>query len=118
MAFVTLLLENMEFRAFHGCYDMEKVVGGRFLVTLSVEVRSDGAETGDSLDGGVDYTALYAVVKEQMAVASNLIEHVARRIVDAVRERFPDVGRVEVTLSKIAPPVGGKVDRVSVRMER
>jgi dihydroneopterin aldolase len=115
----TLLLENMEFRAFHGCYDLEKVVGGRFVVSLAVDVETGEAETTDSLEAGLNYVMLYELVKGQMATPSNLIEHVARRIADAVRGRFPGVSRVEVTVSKIAPPLGGgRIERVSVRMAR
>ena len=39
----TIELEKMEFRAPHGCYDLEKVVGNRYHVDLCMEV-----EIGDA----------------------------------------------------------------------
>ena len=39
----TIRLENMEFRAAHGCYDLEKKVGNRFVVSVEIEAESEEA---------------------------------------------------------------------------
>ena len=38
------------------------------------------------------------------------------RVKEAVKEVFPEIIEVECTVSKLAPPLGGKIDRVSVTL--
>ena len=39
----TITLDEMEFKAYHGCYDLEKLVGNRFLVSISLDAELDEA---------------------------------------------------------------------------
>lgn len=114
----TIKIEQMEFRAPHGCYDLEKKVGGNFTVDIVMEVYANGAVEDDDVEGTVNYVEVYETVREQMAIPANIIEHVAARITNAVRERFPLVKHVEVTVAKIAPPIGGKAAKVSVTLAK
>ena len=45
-------------------------------------------------------------------------ERVAMNIIDALYEAFPQMRHVKCTVSKLAPPLGGKLDRVSVVLEK
>lgn len=111
-------LENMEFHAGHGCYALEKVVGNRFLVNLAMEVEAGEAAAEDDLSKSVNYLDVYRIVQEQMAITSNILENVCQRIIDALCERFPQTGRITVKVSKLAPPLGGKVEKISVTVVR
>lgn len=106
----------MEFRAYHGCYDLEKMVGNNFTVDIAFDVEVGEAVAGDDVAKTVNYVEVYGIVREQMSVPSNIIEHVASRIIGAVKHRFPQVKSVEVTVAKLAPPLGGKAERVSVTL--
>jgi dihydroneopterin aldolase len=108
----------MEFRAAHGCYDLEQKVGGNFEVDITLTVEGGDAVEVDDVSGTVNYVEVYETVREQMVTPSNIIENVAARIVDAVRTRFAQVKRVEVTVSKLAPPIGGKAAKVSVTLTK
>ncbi len=110
----TIKIEGMEFRAAHGCCEAERRVGGNFTVDVTLEVEDDGAVQKDELEGTVDYVSVYQIVKEQMALPSRIIEHAADRIVKSIRVHFEQVRRVELTLSKLAPPIGGKARKTSV----
>jgi dihydroneopterin aldolase len=107
----------MEFRAAHGCYDLEQKVGGNYEVDVVLRVEGGDAVEADDVTGTVNYVEVYETVREQMATPSRIIEHVAQRIVRAVRARFEQVAWVEVTVSKLAPPLGGKATKVSVTLE-
>lgn len=111
-------LEDMEFHAKHGCYDLEKVVGNRFVVSVTIEADVSDAAGADDLSRSVNYLSVYEVVREEMTVVSNILENVALRIIDAIHERFPQAEKVTARVSKLAPPLGGKVGRVSVTMAR
>ena len=106
----------MSFQSFHGCYELEKVVGNRFLVDLAVEVEAGEAAERDDLEMSVNYLTLYEVVRQQMDIPSNILENVAKRIIDTLYGQFPPISRVTVKVSKLAPPLGGKIEKVSVTL--
>ncbi len=110
-------IEKMEFYAYHGCFDEERKIGTWFNVDLSMEVDTAKAEETDNLDDTVNYQAVYAVVKREMMKSSNLLENVARRILNAVRESFPTVSSAKVKVKKLNPPLGGKMESVSVECQ-
>ncbi|MCC8020099.1 MAG: dihydroneopterin aldolase [Rikenellaceae bacterium] len=110
----TIELENMEFYARHGCYRLEKEVGNRFNVNVSITYDATQAAAADDITRSVNYLEVYNVVREQMELTSDILENVAKRIADSLKERFPAIQKLTVRVSKIAPPLGGKVERVSV----
>ena len=118
MSLTVIELENMEFQAFHGCYPLEQVVGNRFLVNVTIEADLSLAAESDDVADTINYLHVYETVREQMAVKSHILEHVARRIIAAIYRRVPPTRRVRVKVSKMAPPLGGKIERVSVSLEK
>jgi len=111
-------LENMEFYAYHGHYKEEQIVGSKFLVSLTIKTDLKKASKTDNLIDTINYHKAYLVVKEEMNKKSNLIENTASRILNAIYENFPAITYASVKISKINPPIGGKVDCVSVTLER
>jgi dihydroneopterin aldolase len=114
MAFIEL--ENMEFHSFHGCFKEERIVGNRFLVQFSFEVETKKSEESDNIIDTVNYQSVYRIVKDEMAQPSHLLEHVARRILDSVCTQFPEIEHAKVKVSKMNPPMGGKMQCVSVSL--
>ena len=106
----------MRFYAHHGCFEEERAIGTYFRVDLSFTTDTSRAEVSDNIDDTVNYLEVYRVVKMQMEKPSHLLEHVARRIGDAVKEHFPAVESVTVKVSKLNPPLGGQMDAVSVTL--
>ena len=113
----TIDLQGMEFHAFHGCYDLEQRVGNRFEVTLSITTELGGIAAHDAVEEAVNYLTVYEIVRERMAVTQRTIERVATNIIEALHARFPAVRHVCCTVAKLAPPLGGKIARVSVTLE-
>ena len=112
-----ILLENMEFFAYHGCFAEEQIIGNRFIVNLSIETDTSAAELSDHLHDTVNYQAVYSLVKKEMEIKSKLLEHVASRIGRAVKNTYPQILRLVVKVSKTNPPLGGKLENVSVQLE-
>ena len=112
-----ITLERMEFRAFHGCYDLEQQVGNRFTVDLWLETELGRVAEEDSVEIAVNYLTVYEVVREVMGHTQRTIERVAMNIIEAVKMAFPQVERVNCTVAKLAPPLGGKLHSVCVTLE-
>lgn len=108
----------MEFRAGHGCYDLEKKVGNRFVVSVEIDAESEEAAREDDVQKAVNYLNVYELVRREMATTSNILENVALRIGDAIRKEWSQVVKVRVEVSKLAPPLGGKIERVTVGVVR
>ncbi|MBQ9725625.1 MAG: dihydroneopterin aldolase [Neisseriaceae bacterium] len=75
------------------------------------------AEITDNIDDTVDYSKVYAVIKQEMSVSSHLLEHVGRRIISAIKKEFKDIEKISLKISKLNPPVGRQMDNVSVILE-
>lgn len=111
-------LERMEFRAPHGCYDLEKVVGNRYHVDLKMDVEIGDAPEKDDLLKSVNYLSVYEQVAEEMQIPSDILENVAWRILERIHSAFPQIVSSTVKVSKLAPPLGGKVEKVSVILSK
>ena len=107
-------INDMRFYAHHGCFEQERAIGTHFRVDLSYVTDTVRAERTDSIGDTVSYLDVYQVVKAEMGVPSNLLEHVARRIADAVMQRFASIRKVDVRVSKLNPPLGGQIESVAV----
>ncbi|MEN8223897.1 MAG: dihydroneopterin aldolase [Bacteroidota bacterium] len=112
----TISIEQMEFYAYHGCFKEEQIIGTRFLVDLRLETNTEVAEKSDDLADTVNYQEVYLLVKKEMEVKSKLLEHVGRRILDAVKDKFPQIRSAELIIYKMNPPLGGKMKSVSLLM--
>lgn len=110
-------IEGMEFYAFHGHFEVEKIAGNRFLVNLKIETDCSKAGQTDRLEDTLDYQKAYLAVQGEMAVPSDLLEHVAQRIINRIKSEFPEAQKVTVKVSKMNPPMGGQIRKVSVTME-
>lgn len=111
-----IAIEGMEFFAPIGHYKEEQIIGTRFLVDFFFETETTTAEKNDSLEGTVNYAAVYAVIKEEMLQKANLLEHVARRILSRLQADFPQIETGWVKVSKLNPAMGGKIQKVSVTL--
>lgn len=106
----------MEFYGYHGCFAEERKIGTHFLVDISFETDSSLAEQTDNVEDTVDYSKVYLFIKEEMQQPSHLLEHIARRIINRVKKEFSNINKINVNVKKLNPPVGGKMDYVSVEL--
>lgn len=113
-------MEEMRFWAFHGCLQSERKKGNIFLVDFRGELDVTKAAESDDLNETVNYALIYDAVKKEMDVPSDLLEHVAGRIVKTIAKEFPEFVRFSVRVSKHNPPVGGPVEwsRVTINHEQ
>ena len=111
-------IENMEFYAFHGHYQEEQIVGNHFLVDVTIDTDTAKAGESDDLKDTINYQKAYLIVKREMEIKSHLLEHIAKRILDALYSELPGIGKASVRISKMNPVMGGRIGRVSVEITR
>ncbi|MDA9128117.1 dihydroneopterin aldolase [Flavobacteriaceae bacterium] len=107
-------LKDIRVYAHHGCLPEETIIGSDYLVQLHVGADLTSSALSDRLEETADYVLLHKIVEDQMKVPSKLLEHVALRINQTILKEVACVQWSEVTVSKMNPPIGGDVDRVSI----
>ena len=110
-------LQNIRTFSYHGCLQEEKKIGSDYRVDLNIKTDLRRSATSDELKDTVDYVLLNRIVVEEMALRSNLLEHVAHRIIARVFREIAAVSRITLSVSKLNPPIGGDVEAVTVEME-
>jgi dihydroneopterin aldolase len=114
-----IIIEEMEFYAFHGHYQEEQIVGNRFLVDLEFETNLATPAESDKLDDAVNYQQAYLLIKNEMRrKKSNLLENIAKRILDALYEEMTGIEKATLRIRKMHPPMGGPIKSVGVTMSR
>lgn len=113
-----VVLEGLEFHAYHGVYPHERSSGNKFQVDISVETEFSESAFRDELEGTINYENLYAIVKAEMEKASKLLERVGHSIAYETLAKFPSAQHVEVKISKFNPPIGGFCKTASVVVKR
>ena len=111
-------LKNMMFHARHGVSEQEKKVGNTFAVSLELYLDLSVAGRSDRLEDTLNYAEVFEIVKKEMAVPSNLLEHVANRIIQAVKQAFPQIVKIQIRLAKLRPPVLGEMAEAAVIIEK
>lgn len=113
-----VVLEGLEFHAYHGVYPHERSSGNKFQVDISVETVFSDSAFRDELEGTINYEDLYAIVKAEMEKPSKLLERVGHSIATQTLSAFSSAQQVEVKISKFNPPIGGVCRMASVVVKR
>ena len=111
-----ILLEGMEFHAYHGVYPEEAIHGNRFTLDLAMEIDLQEAMKSDLLEATVDYAQLYGVIKSRMEKRVKLLEHLGFTLVNDILDAFPQIKAMTLTLKKHQPAVGGVVQFSAVTL--
>ena len=114
----TIQVNNIKIYAFHGCLDEEAKIGSEYRVDLAVKANLQNSAESDDLSDTVDYVHLNLIVKEEMAIRSKLLEHVAQRILDRIFHELLMVKKAKVSVAKINPPIGGNVEDVAIILSK
>jgi len=111
-------IEGMEFYAYHGHFSEEQIVGNRFIVDLTINADCSNAAKSDDLTDALNYLSVYHIVQDEMQIKSHLLENVAGRILERLYNSFDTIEKAKVKISKLNPPMGGEIEKVSVTLER
>jgi len=121
MRTVNIVLEGLEFFAYHGVFEAEQKIGNRYTVDLNIEALvADTALQYDQLEGTIDYGLLYQVVKNIMQNPSKLLEHLAEQINQKCLQKFSTIKTINTSVAKHNPPIAGLCQqaRVSIKQTR
>ena len=111
---LTIELSNLRFFAKHGLFEEEQKIGNAFEVDLFVSY-DPGAELIDELSETVNYASLYELLKTEMQKPRELLETFVMETTDLLHSTYPSIKKIEISLSKLNPPIATFTGKVGVR---
>ena len=111
-----IFLNGQRFHAFHGVMPQERLTGNDYRVDLKIDFPLETAVDSDDVNDTLNYATVYAAVKEEMDVPSQLIERVAYRIADRLFRTFKTINEVEIKVEKCNPPMGADCEGAGVEL--
>ncbi len=111
-----ITIDRQKVYARHGVLPQESLVGAYYYVSVELETETDVATVTDSLRDTMNYADISRMISEEMAVRSNLLEHVAGRIKDRILAACPSATRLSVRIVKENPPLGVECQGAAVEI--
>jgi dihydroneopterin aldolase len=101
---LTISLNNVRFRAYHGLHPEERSKGNDFVVNMEVNYIPKGG-TILALEDTIDYGILFEIINSTMQRPVDLLETLAQTIAHNSYKRFPQIKEVTVSIEKLNPPI-------------
>ena len=101
---LTISLNNVRFRAYHGLYPEERQKGNDFVVNMQVSYIPESG-TILSLEHTIDYASLFEIINTTMQQPVDLLETLTQTIAHAAHFAYPQIKEISVTVEKLNPPI-------------
>jgi dihydroneopterin aldolase len=113
----TIALKGIKLHAPIGYFDWERVQLNYFEVDMEVTLVSNSGSVQDQLEKTVDYGTLHSIVLQQSKIPVALLETYCETVWQQILEQYPtQIKSGWIRLSKLQPPLPGRVDRSSVTL--
>lgn len=113
----SIFLKDVSIYAYHGVSPQETQVGNTFIINLRIETDMQKAWVSDHIADTISYADIYQSVSEEMSVPSQLLEHVAGRIIKRIFKEYPAVEAIELKIAKRNPPMGADIVSAGVEIQ-
>ena len=113
-----IFVEGIKFHGFHGLTRLEREVGVRLSVDVTLDVALEKSGRSDNVADTIDYRRVHQkVIEVGRGPSHKLLESFAVTLIDSLLQEF-EVERVTVRVRKETPVLDGIVDAVGVEMSR
>lgn len=114
---ITVEIRKLRLFAYHGLFPEERKTGNEFEINLAVSYLPQ-KERIDAIADTVNYARLFQLVKEEFQTPTALLETLAMAITGVIREEFPFVKKISLSIDKLHPPITGFTGQVGVKYEK
>lgn len=111
-----VFIKNLRLKAYHGVLPQEQRVGNDYVLNVKVGYPWYRASESDEIGDTLNYASLADVIEKEMKQPSMLLEHVAGRIAKSIKEVFPEVSSIQLSIKKLAPPIHQDTDGCGVEI--
>ena len=114
---LTISLNNVRFRAYHGVYPEERQKGNDFVVNMQVSYVPESG-TILSLDDTIDYASLFEIINSTMQQPVDLLETLVQTIAHNTYKQYPQIKDINVSVEKLNPPIDKFSGTVEVKFSK
>lgn len=101
-----IYLRDLRFHAYHGVLPQERVVGNEYVVNVQIDYSVARAMLSDDVEDTLNYAEVFALIAQEMALPSRLLERVGYRICERLTAAYPAISAIELDIRKLNPPMG------------
>lgn len=113
---LTIQLHNLEFFAYHGLYEFEKMNGNNFLVDAVISIEANEQIT--DINQTVDYVKMYEIISKRMQIATPMLETIAQDLIASIYATDNRIKTIEINIKKLAPPIPNFKGTVGVQIKQ
>ena len=113
-----IVLEVIKIYAFHGVLPEEALIGNNYIINAELHADLEKASKSDNLDDTINYAESNEIIHHEMAIRSELLEHVIVTIINKIENQFPHITFITLKLTTPVPPMPGEMKGVSVEFEK
>lgn len=114
---ITVELKQLRFFAYHGLYPEERKTGNEFIIDLAVSYEPD-PKAEMNITSVINYADLYQLIKDQFNTPVDLLEILVINIAGEIKSAYPQTKKIQLTVSKLHPPIPGFSGHVSVSYQK
>jgi dihydroneopterin aldolase len=103
MSLVRISLDKIRMFGFHGLHAEERSAGAEYGISMEIFFIADQKIL--KLDDTVDYVSVHEIIRDEMNNPRPLLETVGMEIANRVKDVYPNVSEINITISKINPPL-------------
>ncbi len=111
-----IIIDRQKVFAHHGALPQEQAVGAYFYVSAELVMEGNPSALTDNLSDTVNYASVSQAITEEMAIRSDLLEHVAGRIQKRLLNEHPTALQITVRVMKENPPLGIQCEGAGVEV--
>lgn len=113
-----IFLEDVKIYAYHGVLPEENIIGTNYILNAEIHTDLWAAVASDDLNDTISYADINEIIHEEMKISSQLLEHVAGRIITKIGEKFSQISYIKLRITKTSPPMKGEMKGASIELEK
>ena len=110
---ISIHLQQLQFKSFHGLYAEEKILGNWFIVNLTAKYQSNDVLI-NSIEQTINYQHIFEVIKQRMSIPTALLETLVVDIANEIFDTFLLVEEIDICITKKNPPIQNFMGNVAV----
>jgi dihydroneopterin aldolase len=103
MSLIRISLDKIRMFGFHGLHPEERSAGAEYEISMEIFFQADKKIL--KLDETVDYVKVHDIIRAEMNNPRPVLETVGMEIANRVKDDYPSVSEINITISKINPPL-------------
>ncbi len=107
MTVTSIEITGLKVFANHGVIDQERICGNLFEIDVVLRYPFLEAARADNINATLNYAEAVELIKNEMSIPAQLIEHVAWRISRRLTDRWPLIQGGTIKVAKLTPPLPG-----------